>query len=259
MPKESGSHFRADYNWLVEGFLATMPRNEAMAKAIGGDFLPFGIVQRNVLLQNGLSSDAFLIDLGCGSGRTAYGLRDLPGLNYLGTDVVEALLEHARAICSRPDWEFVTAPGLSIPASDAVADVVCAFSLFTHLLHEESYVYLAEAQRVLKPGGFAIFTFLDFAISSHWAVFETNLERIGLPGHLNQFIDPVAIRVWSKHLGFEVVAIRGGDEYYARLDEPVTLDDGRVFTDVATLGQSLAVLRKRPSVDSGQPGEMTRG
>ena len=43
--------------------------------------------------------------------------------------------------------------GAPIPAPDGEADMVCFFSVLTHLLHEESYVYLQDARRVLKPTG----------------------------------------------------------------------------------------------------------
>jgi SAM-dependent methyltransferase len=244
MSKQAGSHFANDYNAMVERLLGVMSREDVMNLAIGGNFLPFGILQRSILLQYGLPPDGYLIDVGCGSGRTAFALSRFSGLRYLGIDVVETLLEHATVICERPDWRFAAATGLTIPEDDGVADMVCAFSLFTHLLHEESYVYLADTFRVLKPGGSIVFSFLDFAITSHWEVFQTNIERIGLPGHLNQFMDPVAIRVWAQHLGFDVVAIHGGNENYAELDEPITLEDGRTFVDRASLGQSLAILRK---------------
>jgi SAM-dependent methyltransferase len=244
MSRESGSHFVTDYTTMVGDFLETMPLDEAMAIAIGGNYRPFGILQRQIVLQNGLQPDGYLVDIGCGSGRTAYALRTLPELRYLGIDVVDELLGYATTMCERPDWRFEKTTGLTIPEADGVADMVSAFSLFTHLLHEESYVYLAEARRVLKPGGVIVFSFLDFAIEAHWAVFEINVERIGIPGHLNQFMDPIAIRVWAKHLGLDVVALHRGDLDYATLDEPLTLDDGTVYANRASLGQSLAVLRK---------------
>jgi SAM-dependent methyltransferase len=154
------------------------------------------------------------------------------------------LLAYATAMCERPDWRFEKTTGLTIPETDGVADMVSAFSLFTHLLHEESFAYLAEARRVLKPGGVIVFSFLDFAVEDHWDVFLTCVDRIGVPGHLNQFIDTTAIRVWAEHLDLEVLALHGGDVTYVVLEEPVTLDDGSVYRDRATLGQSLAVLRK---------------
>jgi SAM-dependent methyltransferase len=241
---QASSRSGSEYNRLVERLLGSMSHDEVMALGIGGNYIPFGILQRNILMQNGLEPYGYLVDIGCGSGRTAFALRSFSGLKYLGTDVVRSFLSHAERVCERRDWKFVQATGLTIPEQSDVVDMVCAFSLFTHLLHEETFVYLADVFRVLRPGGYLIFSFLDFAVHAHWAVFETNIQNIGKPGHLNQFIDAGAIRVWANHLGFEVTALRGGDEDYVELDEPLTLDDGRILTGRASLGQSLAILRK---------------
>ena len=122
--------------------------------------------------------------------------------------------------------------------------MVCAFSLFTHLRHEETYVYLAEAMRVLKPGGRIVFSFLDFRVRSNWDVFHETIQAIGVPRHFNQFMDRAEIDVWAEHLGCSAVAIRNGDDYWVPIAAPITLDDGGTFTGVAPLGQSLAILEK---------------
>jgi ubiquinone/menaquinone biosynthesis C-methylase UbiE len=65
-----------------------------------------------------------------------------------------------------------------IPEKDGEADFVCFFSVLTHLLHEQGFVYLQEAKRVLKPGGKIVFSFLEFAVPDHWAVFEGTVNDI---------------------------------------------------------------------------------
>jgi len=67
-----------------------------------------------------------------------------------------------------------------IPEGDGKADMVCFFSVFTHLLQEESYLYLEEARRVLRPGGRIVASYLDIADPSHWNIFEANLRSARL-------------------------------------------------------------------------------
>jgi cyclopropane fatty-acyl-phospholipid synthase-like methyltransferase len=56
----------------------------------------------------------------------------------------------------------------------ASADIVIAFSVFTHLLHEECYAYLQDAARVLTPGGKFVFSFFEFDMASRYL-------RVGAP------------------------------------------------------------------------------
>lgn len=46
---------------------------------------------------------------------------------------------------------FYKAPGFTIPEPDNFADFICFFSVFTHLLHQDTYRYLRDAHHVLKP------------------------------------------------------------------------------------------------------------
>jgi hypothetical protein len=77
-------------------------------------------------------------------------------------------------------------------------------SLFTHLLHEESYIYLEDVKRVLRPGGSVVFSFLETRYG--WPTFETMLRnmRAGMKTHLNMFMERPQIQEWSEHLGMEL-------------------------------------------------------
>lgn len=237
-------HFELDYNKLVQKKLATTDKHSAMAQSIGGNFVHFGIFQRELLLQHGLKATDTLLDVGCGAGRLANALKELPQLNYIGIDVVQELLDYAQEICARPDWEFIKLTDFKIPLKDNSVDMVTAFSVFTHLLHEESYAYLAEFRRVLRPGGKIIFTFLDFDIPAHWSVFASNLLQLNERVHLNQFIDPRAIEVWCKHLQFNIEGIFPGDQPHIHLSETVAAEDGTFYRGKVALGQSICVLQK---------------
>ena len=164
--------FQATYLELVKSFKRSHSNSKAMELAVGGEFEAMGFLEMETLKHFGLQEDAYLIDVGCGSGRLAKPLSEYLKGRYLGIDIVPDLVKYARENINRSDWRFKTADGLSIPEGEGRADAVCFFSVFTHLLHEQTYVYLQEAKRVLKPGGRIIFSFLDFSIPSHWAVFK---------------------------------------------------------------------------------------
>lgn len=240
----SEHHSVTDYKQVVDKRLGSMDEDAAMAEAIGGHFHAFGLVQRDLLLQHGLQDCRSLLDIGCGSGRLAYAIRDIEALQYTGIDVVQDLLDYAERKCARDDWIFKKSTDFSIPAESESTDMVTAFSVFTHLLHEESYKYLMEAHRILKPGGKLIFSFLDFSIPTHWPMFIANIARPNAREHLNQFIDTQAITTWSRHLHFKIFGIYPGNENHIVLRQPVEMENGEVLRGSTTLVQSVCVLEK---------------
>ena len=235
------------YRRLVKNLLArSRSEDEAMSLAVGGEFEAIGLIERDLLIFIGLPRDGFVVDVGCGSGRLAVPLSGYLKGGYLGTDVVPELLAYARRVVARPDWRFELVDGLVIPAADGTADVVCFFSVFTHLLHEESYRYLEEAKRVLKPSGRIVFSFLEFAVASLWYVFEANLATLGSDLPLNQFMSRDAIHAWAEHLGLTVVAIYDDDSPAIPLAQPVARPNfGLYFEKMGALGQSICVLAKK--------------
>ncbi len=92
--------------------------------------------------------------------------------------------------------------------------MICAFSLFTHLLHHETYLYLEECRRILKPDGKVVFSFLEFAMKSHWDIFAHTVEaqRSSTLPALNQFIEAATIETWCSHLGLHCREYIRGDK-----------------------------------------------
>lgn len=224
-------HFVADYEALVANLVATKPIDEAMATAVGGEFEGTGRIEASVVRYAGLRDGMTLIDLGCGSGRLAWALGQTMRIDYLGIDVVQAFLDYARTKAPRT-YRFVLNRTLNIPAPDASADMVAAFSVFTHLLHAETYLYMEDIRRVLRPGGRLVLSFLEFADPEHWLVFEgtVDAQRHSTLPHLNQFIERNAIDLWCRRLGYEREAFIDG------ADAP--------WGDAPKLWQSLAILRR---------------
>lgn len=224
-------HFVEDYERYVDGLIRDYPIDEAMSFAVGGGYDLIGGIEAEVMTFAGLRDGHDLIDFACGSGRLPVALvsRGLD-IGYLGIDVVEALLSYARTRCP-PSYRFVRNHALTIPAETASADYFSAFSIFTHLMHDESYLYMQEMARVLRPGGKIVLSFLEFASDYHWATFEVSVEakRTNSTTHLNQFIERSQLEVWIKRLGFSEVEF---------IDGTAALWSGHA------LGQSIAIVTK---------------
>lgn len=152
-------------------------------------------------------------------------------------------LDYAREKCARPDWEFIRTFEPVIPATDASADYVCFFSVFTHLLDEDIYRFLVEAKRTLRPGGTIMFSYLDFETPTHWAVFESTLANRDPHRVLNKFIGKPAINKWAAQLGLTVERLYEGYEPWINLTEPFRYITGREASGIVEFGQSVAILR----------------
>jgi ubiquinone/menaquinone biosynthesis C-methylase UbiE len=197
-------HFVSEYTRHVRNLMASHPLDEAMSLAVGGRYDEIGKWEVNLLKACGLGEGMSVIDLGCGSGRLAKHLGlSFNDIRYVGIDVVQELLDYA-ASKSPPHFRFVRHHQLSIPAPDSSADFVIAMSVFTHLFHEESYIYLEDMKRVLRPGASVVFSFLESRYG--WPTFETMLRnrKAGTKTHLNMFMERPQIEEWCKHLGIEL-------------------------------------------------------
>lgn len=218
-------HFIRDYCRVVAKFVAEHPLDEAMALAVGGDYELNGKRECDLLIELGLRPGHFLIDIGCGSGRLSTQLSRRYGaeIDYLGIDIVPELLDYARSKAIA-DYRFELTKGLAIPARDASADMIAAFSVFTHLKHAETLVYLRDVKRVLRPGGRLVFSFLELRRHAKIFVYTLAVTILGRRKVQNHFISRRAIEQWAAKIGFEVEAIQ-----------------------LHTLGQTIAVLRSRQS------------
>ncbi len=240
--------FRSSYSRMLKYLASIHPWDTAMSLAMGGDYAAVGAIEAELLKRFGLKANDFLVDVGCGSGRLATALATFFHGRYLGIDVVPEMLEYAASGVKRPDWQFILGEGLKIPTADGVADMVCFFSVFTHLFHQESYVYLQDAFRALKPGGKVVFSFEEFAQPRHWRTFAELIRRIGETDgagyNHDQFISRDGIGAWAAHIGFEVCEYIDAFVDSVALPYPVKFDDGRVVSGMAALEQTVCVLRK---------------
>lgn len=238
-------HFLTSYLKQSKELLETHDEKRAMSLAVGGDFDAVGALEFCLLKQLGLKPEHSVIDVGCGSGRLAVQLKEYLTGHYVGIDVVPELYRYAQKLCGRTDWRFYAAPGTTIPEPDASADFVTFFSVFTHLLHEETFRYMEATKRVLKPGGKLVFSFLEFRLPAHWFIFECSVKDERPDKVLNQFMDRDAIRYFAQQLDLEVESFSDGDTPHIELDRVVKWDSGALMEGKGYLGQSVCVLRKR--------------
>jgi SAM-dependent methyltransferase len=225
---------------------------EARKEAVGGDFEAFGKVERDALLTLGLSPVDSLIDIGCGSGRLAHTLAAVLNAKggYLGLDIHPAFLDAASchpSVCSsaaRLDFRLLLGPRL--PCPDHSADWVTAFSVMTHIDLEDTFLYLQEAARVLKPTGRAVISYLSTTIPDHWRIF---LEEAATPAEerhsrvRNHVLPPGVLNDLAARAGLSILADHPADRPWIKLTESVEIF-GRQYAsgDTIHLGQSCLVL-----------------
>lgn len=218
--RHAPSHSVRDYQALVRHKLRAMPDNRslALAMSIGAltmeDFVRQGDGHVAVLRVHGLADGMAIYDLGCGCGRTAQALRRSGWAgSYSGADVVPELLEELAAQC--PGYRTVLNYAPTIAAPDDSLDMVFNWSVFTHLFPGESYLYIADSFRALKPGGKLIFSFLELEDPAHDRVWHANLDRMRRgerAEQLDAFLHRDWIRRFARDAGFAEPAFTDGSD-----------------------------------------------
>ena len=119
-----------------------------------------------------------LLDVGSGYGDTLYMLRDryrvLRGIDPSETTV--ALATHNLKVRNVPnDFQFVQGMAESLPYPDGMFDAVTMLDTYEHIDPAYRPAALAEARRVLKPGGQLIIATPSRAVLRFWAVVDNIL------------------------------------------------------------------------------------
>ncbi len=204
----------------------------------GGDYDEMGDIQLAILRDQGLTPAGTLLDFGCGNGRLAvHAVRYLTDGSYVGTDISPTFLGRARrridAAGPGSAVRLLHQHGEAIDVDEASVDMVGAFSVFTHLEHEDMFRCLGQFARVVRPGGLAVISCLPMDLEAGRAIFwgearithEERWSRVRNVATTVDFMDAIA-----DFAGWEVVRWLPGDA--------VQTSDGR------RLGQSVQVLRR---------------
>jgi SAM-dependent methyltransferase len=227
------------YANLYEEHAATLPPDASIGD---GDFDQIGRIELAVLTDAGLTPSSSLFDFGCGTGRLA--VHAVPFLErgaYHGTDIAPTMLHHAEALLVA---RLGSVPGnarFTLQADEQFAvlappDMFCAFSVFTHMEHEDICRYLRAARDVSAAHTVFVVSCLQLDLPEGRNIFEISAAKT-----LGERWREVRNVVTSRDLfttvaaiaGWTVTAWHGGD------GPSGTLPDG---TRVG-LGQSVVVMR----------------
>jgi 2-polyprenyl-3-methyl-5-hydroxy-6-metoxy-1,4-benzoquinol methylase len=105
-----------------------------------------------------------LLDAGCGVGYGSSILLAAGASQVLALDRSPDAVSWARSRYGAPRLDFREASFPPLPFPDGAADVVCALEIVEHL--EEDTTFVMECARVLAPGGVAIFSTPNKALTS---------------------------------------------------------------------------------------------
>jgi SAM-dependent methyltransferase len=120
-------------------------------------------VAQPILDAVGVGAETRMLDVATGPGYVA-ALAAERGADVVGVDLSETMLAFARDRV--PEAELVQADASSLPFEDASFDAVVAAFLLLHVGTPERVV--AEAARVLRPGGRAAFSVWDAPARGRW-------------------------------------------------------------------------------------------
>ena len=113
--------------------------------------------------QIALSTDARVLEVGCGNGATTkLIMKYVSPAQLVGIDPSSVFIDMAReTFADQPRVSFVVGDAAATGQADAFFDLVIAHTVYSHLADPEGA--LAEARRVLRPGGQLVIFDGDFA------------------------------------------------------------------------------------------------
>lgn len=140
-----------------------------------------------------LPADFRVLDAGCGDGRPV-STRFAPEGDVVSLDFSRSQLTFAEARV--PTASLVLGDMTSLPFASDAFDAVCAFSSFIHVPDGEHETALREFRRVLRPGGWLLFTtgcsawegrnpdWLESGVAMEWSILglDATLDMVARVG-----------------------------------------------------------------------------
>jgi SAM-dependent methyltransferase len=113
------------------------------------------LVKLKLLIDLGLTPEAKLLDVGCGTGLLAASLHDFlsEGGEYIGADISPEAVAFCRSRFSRPNFSFHINEMTQLPPLTNRFDFIVFYSVFTHTYPRETAALLREASQLLAEDG----------------------------------------------------------------------------------------------------------
>ena len=124
------------------------------------------------------------LDIGCGPGTFIGSLG--PGHDSTGVDIAPGQIAYARVHHAAAHRAFDTIGPGRLPFDGASFDAVTLIELIEHLSADDARALLAEALRVLRPGGILLVSTPNYG--GLWPVVEALVNRLGATSYADQHI-----------------------------------------------------------------------
>ena len=245
MPKPNTDNI-AGHRLKYEMLAAQLPPQEVGEAYVGStDPIMTGYYELELIRAHTSLDQAEVVDIGCGIGRLAKHLLHEPISSYLGLDIIPEIMASARTVTQHDRrFRFELAHDCKIPCDDESKTIVVGFSVITHLIDEEIFDYFTEAKRVLKRGGLAIFTFLDFDLPSHQDMFFRHAAQYKHShGDMLKFSTKSQLEAFAERVGLDDVRFINAGADVPISFAPSALFDTRTHPPQFHPGQSVCAMR----------------
>ena len=166
---------------------------------------------REVFGRTGIGPGARVLDVACGAGLVSLPLAEA-GFRVHGVDLAAGALDVARRrVPPGSEATFAVADATALPDADASYDAILLLDMLEHV--ESVPAVLAEAARVVRPGGPVIFnTFNRTPLATLVAVHGFKFVTQDAPDHVHvsrYFVPPESLRASAAYVGLRMEHVHG--------------------------------------------------